>query len=77
MRFGDPDLRVRTPGLFAAIHERDHAGEIGLIGQYLQVVEQLHVRLEPVRNARRLIDVRPLAIFLLLRLLDPAFDVTE
>ena len=51
MRLGNPDLRIRPAGLFASVHERDHARQIGLVGQQLQVVEQLDVRLEPVRHA--------------------------
>ena len=54
MRLGDADLRIRPAGLLAAVHERDHPRQIGLVGQQLQVVEQPHVRLEPIRNTGRL-----------------------
>ena len=71
MRLGDADLRIRPAGLLAAVHEGDHPRQVGLVGQHLQVVEQLHVRLEPVRDTCRLIDIGPLFRALFLRLLDP------
>src|SRR5438105_4439181 len=30
MRLRNPDLRIRTSGLFASVHERNHAREVGL-----------------------------------------------
>ncbi len=47
MGFGHADLRVRPAGLLAAVHERDHACQIGLVRQQLQIVEQLDVRSNP------------------------------
>ncbi len=46
MRLGDPDLWVRAPGLLASVHESDHTCQIRLIGEQLQIVQQLDVRLE-------------------------------
>jgi hypothetical protein len=51
MRLRDPDLRVRPAGLLASVHERDHACQIGLVREQLQVVQQLDVRLEAVGHA--------------------------
>src|SRR5262249_42724312 len=77
MGLGDANLRVRPAGLLTAVHERDHASQVGLIGEELQVVEQLHVRLESFGHTRRLIDVWAFFGALFFSLLDPALDVTE
>ena len=50
MRLGDPNLRIGPAGLLAAIHESDDPGQVRLIGQQLQIVQQPDVLLEYVRN---------------------------
>src|SRR6188768_682105 len=77
VRLGDPDLRIRTAGLLAAVHEGDHPRQIRLIGENLKVVEQLHVGLESVWHTRRLYQLRPLPRTLLLGLLDPTLRISQ
>ena len=52
MGFGDAHLRVRSRALFTAVHESDHPCQVALVRQQLQVVQQLHVRVERIGNAR-------------------------
>ena len=77
MGLGHADLRVRPSGLFAAVHERDHARQVRLIREQLQIVEELHVRLEAVGHSGGPVDLRTAPGALLLRFLDAAFDVAE
>ena len=77
MRLRNPDLRIGTAGLLAAVHERNHAGQIRLIRKHLQVVEQLHVRLEAIGNTGRLNQLRPLSRALLFCLLNSALGISQ
>ena len=77
VRLVDAQLRIRPTGLFAPVHERNHACQVGLVGQKLQIVEQRHVSVECVRNARGPVDVRHLLRTLFLGLLDPPLHVAQ
>ena len=77
MRLRNPDLRIRTSGLLASVHERNHACEVGLIRQQLQVVHQLGMRLESVGNACGPRHVGHLFRILLLGLLQSPLDVAN
>ena len=61
----------------AVDHERDHARQVGLKRQELEVVEQLDVRLKPIGHARRSLHVRNLLAALFLGLLDPPLHVAQ
>ena len=60
MPFGDADLRIGAEVQLAAEHERDDARDVGLEGEPLQVVHQLDVLVEPLRNADRPFERRQL-----------------
>ena len=77
MRIGDAELRVRPRALLTAVHERDHARQIALKRQHLQVVKQPHVLVERIGNADRPIDFGQLSRALFLGLLDPPLDVAQ
>src|SRR4029453_14304535 len=77
MRIRDAELRVGPRALLASVHERDYARQVALIREHLQVVEQLHVLVERVRNAYGTIDVGQLAGALLACLLDAPFDIPQ
>ncbi len=77
VRFGHADLRIRPRALLLADHERDHARQIRLEGQHLQVEHQGQVILEHRRHALRLVHRRQIEIALLFRLLDAALDVAH
>ena len=53
VRLRNAGLRVRTGTLLTAVHERDDARDVRLIREQLQVVEQVRVQVEAVRNPRR------------------------
>src|SRR5579864_5614529 len=71
------NLRIGASALFLADHKRDHAREIGLERQELQVEHQRQVVFENRWRALRLLDRRQLNAALFLSLLDAAFDVAN
>src|SRR5262245_21243771 len=77
VRLRNSDLRVGPSILFAAIHERDDTCQIGLECEQLQVIEKLHMRLEPIGNAFGALHVRRLSRALCLSILDSSFHVTK
>ena len=77
MRLGHANLRIRPRALLLADHERNHAREIALIREQLQVEHQRQVIFENRRCSLRLIHFRQLEIGLLLRALDAALDVSH
>ena len=76
MRLVDADLREGAPADLPPQHQRDHARQVALIGEHLQVEHQLHVIGERRRDARRLVDHRQRRV-LLLGPLNPPFDVAD
>ena len=77
VRFRHADLRVGPPAVLAADHEADDAGQVGLVGQHLQVEHQLRVLVESGGNAQRRRNLGQLLVDLRLGLLDPALDVAH
>src|SRR5215470_5193363 len=77
MRFGHTDLRIGARALLLADHERDHAGEIGLECEQLQVEHDSEMVFEYRRRALRLLDRRELKVALLLGACDAALDVAD
>src|SRR5262245_16871014 len=77
MGLRDADLRIRSPILFASIHERGYSGEVGLESQQLQIVEKLHVLFEPIRSACGPLDVRYIFRALFFGLLYSSFHVAK
>ena len=77
MRLGHADLRVRPRTLLAAVHERDDARDVRLIREQLQVVEQMDVLVEALRNAGGPRHVGYFFGALLLGLLDPPLHVAQ
>ena len=77
VRFGDANLRVGTRALLLANHERDHARQIGLKRQELQIEHQRQVIFEHRRYALRLLQRRHVGVVLFLGLLNAAFDVAN
>ena len=69
------DLRIRPPAHFLPDHERRHPRQVALIRQRQQVVHQLRVRVERLRNPHRLRHHRQLPRALPLRRLDPPLHV--
>ena len=49
----DANLRIRAAAHLPAIHEREDAGDVGLVGQPLQVEHKLDVVAEDLRNGSR------------------------
>src|SRR4029077_2136724 len=58
MRLWNADLRVGPRTLLTAVHERADTRDVRLISQKLQVVEQMRVVVEALRNAGRPRHVR-------------------
>ena len=77
VRLRHADLRVGAATVLAADHEADDAGQVGLVGQHLQVEHQLRVLVEGGGNPQRRRDLRQLLIDLRLGLLDAALDVAH
>ena len=77
VRFGHADLGIRPRALLLADHERDHARQVRLQRQELQVQHQRQVILEDGRDALRLIERRQLDVALLLGPGDAPFDVAH
>src|ERR1700722_5672094 len=57
MRLGGSNLRIRSAGLLTTIHESNNPGQVRLVCQQLQVIQQPDVLLEHVRNTGGLGDV--------------------
>jgi hypothetical protein len=77
MRFGHADLRIGPRALLLADHEGDHARQIRLEREHLQVEHQVEVILEDRRDALRFVHLRQIQIALLLRLLNAPLDVAD
>ena len=77
VRLRHADLRIGPRALFLAEHERDHARQIGLKRQHLQIQHQRQMIFEDRRRALRLLHRRQFDIALFLGLLDAAFDVAN
>ena len=58
MRFGDADLGIGSRAGFARQLERDHAGDVALQRQHLQVEHQPRVVGVGSRHAHRTIEIR-------------------
>ena len=50
VRLGDTDVRIGPLTELAAEHEREDAGEVGLIGDEQQVEQELHMFFEGLRH---------------------------
>ena len=77
MRVGHADLRVSHAAVLAPDHERNHAREIALIRQHLQVEHQLHVRFPVGGNAGRMVDEGQLLVGLRFGELNTLLDVAN
>ena len=77
VRLGHANLRIGPGALLLADHERDHARQVRLEREQLQVEHQLQVILEDRRHARRLVHVRQIEIPLRLGALDSPLDVAN
>ena len=77
MRVRHADLGVGPAGNLATDHERGDPGQVGLVGQRLQVEHQLGVLADGVGNPRGLLDHRKLTRALFLGLLDAPLDVAH
>src|SRR5262245_34160712 len=75
MRVGDADLRIAAAAQLATDHERDHARQVALEREDLEVEHQLRVFFESRRDTGGLIDDRQLVCVLLLRLLNASLHV--
>ena len=74
----DVDLRVGAVARLVGHHEGDDPGQVGLVGQHLQVVHQLRVLAERSGNASRLLHRhRQVGQPLLLGHPDAALDVAD
>ena len=77
VRIGHADLRERHAAELAAQHERNDARQVRLVRQHLQVAHQLHMIVEAVGHAGRMVDDRQLARALFFGAGNPALDVTD
>ena len=77
MRVGYADLRIGAAAQFPPHHERYDAGQVGLVGEHLQVEHQLRVLFVCVGHARRLRHFGQVAAALLLGHLNPPLDVAN
>src|SRR5262252_3236880 len=75
MRVRHSHLRIRDTAEFTPEHQRDDAGEVTLIGKYLQIAHQFHVLVISARNAYGMIDYRQILIVLFLGDLDASFHI--
>ncbi len=77
VRVRHADLWIRHAAELAPEHERDHARQVGLIREDLQVAHQPHVLIVGGGNAGRMIDAGQFLAALLLGFLNPPFDVAN
>src|SRR6266550_6214002 len=77
VRIADANLRIDSITAFSSDHQRDHASNIRLERQHLQVAHDLYILGKLERDSRRLVDGGNNLTRIFFGALDPSFDLAH